>query len=241
LTPLQAIAVRKSRRTYNNIPLTEHEIQVMNNFIEAYNIQASLSFQFITNRPELFGGFLKSYGMLSGVINFIVVAGPSNDPNLFEKLGYYGELLVLEATRLDLGTCWVGGSFDKNSVQQLVAPSDTLVAVIAIGNVEGRFSPKESFIRGLTHLKKTANAKFIATDGSQPEWFETAIDAIAKAPSAVNQQPVVFVVKNSVITAKLRIHNYFSPVDFGIAKAHFQLASPGGTWSWGETGTFKLN
>jgi hypothetical protein len=241
LTPLQAIAVRKSRRTYNDIPLSDHEVQVLTNFIEAYNIQASLSFQLIINQPELFGGFIKSYGMLSGVRNFIVVAGPSNDPDLHEKLGYYGELLVLEATRLNLGTCWVGGSFDKHSVLRLVAASDTLVAVIAIGNVEGRFSPKETFIRGLTHLKKTANAKFFETDGSQPEWFDSAIDAVAKAPSAVNQQPVVFVVKHGAITAKLRIHNAFSRVDFGIAKAHFQLASPGGIWSWGETGSFELN
>jgi len=238
LTSLEAVAVRKSRRTYNDIPLSSHEIDVLTNWINAFNLRESLSFQLVINRPDLFGGFIKSYGMLSGVRNFIVVAGPENDPHLFEKLGYYGELLVLEATRLDLGTCWVGGSFDLHSVKTIVQPSDILVAVIAIGNVEGKFSAKESFIRGLTHLKKTTNQRFFETDGTEPEWFFSAIDAVSKAPSAVNQQPVVFSVKQGVISARLRIHNHFAKVDFGIAKAHFQLASPGGFWAWGESAVF---
>lgn len=32
---------------------------------------------------------------------------------LKEKVGYYGEQLILKVTELGLGSCWVGGTFDR--------------------------------------------------------------------------------------------------------------------------------
>jgi len=48
-------------------------------------------------------------------IKNIGMIGNKDDPNSQEKLGYYGELIVLQATEMRLGTCWVGGTFDRES------------------------------------------------------------------------------------------------------------------------------
>ena len=48
--------------------------------------------------------------------NYLVFAGPENDPDLDEKCGYYGERIILTATTMGLGTCWVGGTYDRTSV-----------------------------------------------------------------------------------------------------------------------------
>jgi hypothetical protein len=36
----------------------------------------------------------------------IALKGKKSDEHLNEKLGYYGDYLLLEAVRQDLGTCW---------------------------------------------------------------------------------------------------------------------------------------
>ncbi|MDP3131241.1 MAG: nitroreductase family protein, partial [Bacillota bacterium] len=110
---VQAIAARISRRRYLPVPLSPETLARIEGLIEAANRKGGLAFSLAAERPELFGGFRKTYGLLSGVRNFIVLAGLESDPDTAEKCGYFGERIVLELTKLGLGTCWVGGSFDR--------------------------------------------------------------------------------------------------------------------------------
>lgn len=59
-----------------------------------------------------FQGTMAKYGKFRNVSNYIVMAGKKAD-NLDERVGYYGEHLVLMAQTLDLNTCWVGLSYSK--------------------------------------------------------------------------------------------------------------------------------
>ena len=59
-----------------------------------------------------FLGTMTKYGKFRNVSNYIVMAGKKAD-NLDERVGYYGEHLVLMAQTLDLNTCWVGLSYSK--------------------------------------------------------------------------------------------------------------------------------
>lgn len=59
-----------------------------------------------------FQGTMTKYGKFRNVSNYIVMAGKKAD-NLDERVGYYGEHLVLMAQTLDLNTCWVGLSYSK--------------------------------------------------------------------------------------------------------------------------------
>jgi len=238
MNDIEAVGARISRRAYQNTGLTEKQRSQLDQAVKRCNETSGLTISLWFDRPELFGGFLKSYGLLAGVRNLFVMAGPKNDPHLAEKIGYYGERLVLEATKLDLDTCWVGGSYDRKAVRSIIADADTALAVIAFGNAGKEYSPRERFIRLLAHRRKTNRDQFFLSDGTEPAWFQAAIDLVVKAPSAVNQQPVVFTVENGVIQSGLRIHNAAAMVDLGIAKLHFGLACPTGFWAWGENGIF---
>lgn len=61
--------------------------------------------------------------MFSGVNSYFAMAGRRADLCLREKVGYWGEKLVLEATRLGLGTCWVGGTFDRRPAPAACSPT----------------------------------------------------------------------------------------------------------------------
>jgi len=116
MTINEAINIRKSRRSYTGEVLTAEQVWNLRGLILDINEKNGLRFELVLDNSDAFDGFRKSYGMFSGVTNYIIVAGPESE-NLFVQLGYFGEQLVIEATRLGLGTCWVGGTFDRDSVQ----------------------------------------------------------------------------------------------------------------------------
>ena len=69
------------------------------------------------------------------------------------------------------------------------------------------------------------------------------IACVLKGPSAVNQQPVVFVQDAQGLRATLpSVKREVAYTDLGIAKLHFELgaATEGvlGSWQWGPEGTF---
>ena len=58
------------------------------------------------------------YGKFSGISNYLAMIGPKSDEHLDEKIGYYGERLVLEAQMVGLNSCWVGLTFKKAFMKQ---------------------------------------------------------------------------------------------------------------------------
>jgi hypothetical protein len=208
--------------------------------VETVNAQSGLSIQAVFDRPEWFGGFLKTYGLLSGVRHFLVMAGPSGQTHLEETIGYYGERLVLELTQLELGTCWVGGSFDHAKVGALVSPSDAMIAVIAFGPVDASPSVKESIVRGALFRKKPDLRKFVETDGSEEPWFHEGVRLASLAPSAVHLQPFRFHCQNGVVSIRQTAKTPFAAVDLGIAKYHFELAVPKARFEHGDNAKLNL-
>ncbi len=236
----EAIAARISRRSYLPVPLDSDQIASIEVLVAEANSAGGLALALVADRPDLFGGFRKTYGLLTGVRNFLVLAGPEDDPEAAEKCGYYGERIVLELTKRGLGTCWVGGSFDRGSIGALVSPGNRLFGVIALGPVEDRLTPRERLVRFSTHLVKSTAGRFHETDGSEPDWFFEAIARVALAPSAMNRRPVCFKVERGAIGCALRIHDATAGIDLGIAKYHFSTAFPDGVWQWGERGVFLV-
>ena len=131
----QAIEIRKSRRSYLGTPIDQSKTALLKSRIEEYNQRSGLTIRFMENGSAAFSGIRKSYGLFKGVRSLFIMKGPANDPYLKEKIGYYGELLILEATALGLGTCWVGGTFDASGIRK--APGEELICVITVGNVPG--------------------------------------------------------------------------------------------------------
>jgi len=235
---LEAIEQRKSRRSYLGTSIEDKKLNTIQDLIEQYNKESNLSIRIITDGSEAFNGIKKSYGLFSGVKTLIALIGKKDDIHLKEKIGYYGERLVLAATKLNLGTCWVGGTFDSKSNIFSTMEDEVLEIVITIGNVT-----KETFKEKLVHKIATRKTKeineFYTADRPVPKWFLNGVKAVQKAPSAQNRQTVKLEYKEGEIKAFIEDLYKFDLIDLGIAKAHFSIAT-GGHFELGNSSNFIM-
>ncbi|URZ17521.1 nitroreductase family protein [Clostridium felsineum] len=234
---MDAIDVRCSRRKYVKESIEDNKVVHLKNLIEKVNKEGDLKLQLILDDGRAFQNLKKSYGMFSGVENYIGLVG-KNDKLLREKIGYYGEKIVLEATRMGLGTCWVGGTFDKDACTCDIKTGESLIGVIAIGNVKKNSSIKEKLISNLIHRKTKTVEQMYESKEEVPAWFKEGMKAVQKAPSAINKQPVKFKFENGIVSARVNGDNEYEEIDLGIAKLHFETGAKGGKWQWGNGAEF---
>ena len=234
----EAIDIRCSNRKYLATPIEIDILEKLRFSIEKYNKEANLNLQLVLNNGAAFKGLSKSYGLFTGVENYIALVGEEND-NFKEKIGYYGEKIVLEATQLGLGTCWVGGTFDKNLCDCNVNAGEVFFCVITLGYVAPKLSFKEKAISKAIHFKKKSIDELYEADCDLPKWFLDGMVAVQKAPSAVNKQPVTVHFKAGIVSASVKHSLTYESVDMGIAKLHFEIGSGGGIWQWGNNAKFR--
>lgn len=240
MTDLEAIELRHSRRGYLGTPITGASIKQLQESMKQYNKSGNLQIQLVEDGREAFQGFSIGYGMFSGVRSYFAMVGKTADLHLKEKVGYYGELLVLESTKLGLGTCWVGGTFRRNHCPCKLAEDETLVCLITVGNVHEKKGLRENAIYKLAHRGTKSIAELFSSDTQTPDWFLEGIKAVQKAPSAINLQPVYFTLKNGSVIAEVKNTEHLQPIDLGIAKAHFEIGA-GGRFELGNKGLFTKN
>ena len=226
MTKLEAMNERRSRRLYLEKPIEASIISRLQNLIDTYNTASGLSIRFIEDGSSVFSSFRKTYGLFSGVRSLFALVGPKNDPNLKEKVGYFGEMLVLDATILGLGTCWVGGTFETQSTIFQLTDEEALVCVIPVGYVEP-LSFKEKMVHQMVAGKSKSMEQLLNSDSKLPEHLMEGMKAVQKAPSAVNRQPVRFEYKGGILTVNTEDNGKFNLVDLGIVKAHFEVATGG--------------
>jgi len=242
MTLLEAINIRTSRRKYLNEPLQSKQVEKFAELIATYNQIGGFRIELIQNNGAAFAGFTRSYGMLDGVQHYFGFIADQNDPYADEKIGYYGELLVLHATALGLGTCWVGGTFAKSKTPFVLTSSERLACLITVGAVPEHPQGKEKFIYKLTHRKTKVLADMYTSDEPEiPDWFTAGMAAVVKAPSAMNKQPVTIDLRQGVACASVpNTQKYLIAFDLGIAKLHFELGAGGGSWQWGNGANFTM-
>ena len=227
MTIQEAIEARHSVRAYKEQPLTEEIVRVLEEQIADLNQEGNLHIQLILNEPKAFLGTLAKYGKFRGVTNYIVMAGKKAD-DLDERVGYYGEHLVLLAQTLGLNTCWVGLSYSKVPGTYVLDEGEKIACYIAIGYGE---------TQGVGHKIKTVEQISNASDIT-PSWFKKGVEAALLAPTAVNQQKFSFEyvgMENSrhKILAKRGFSMIgYTQMDLGIAKYHFEIGANNGNFDW---------
>ncbi len=154
------------------------------------------------------------YGKFSGVTDYIALIGKKSD-DLDELCGYYGERLVLKAQSIGLNSCWVAMTYKKIPEAFSVEKGEKLTVVISLGY--GR-------TQGVPHVSKPYNAVAVDKSGTAPAWFKDGVEAALLAPTAMNQQKFTFEYKDGEVVAKAGL-GFYSKIDLGIAKYHFELAS----------------
>ena len=241
MTILEAIQARHSVRAYKDQPLAEDVVKVLEDEIVRLNREGQLHIQLITNEPKAFQGTLAKYGKFRNANNYLVMAGKKAD-DLDERIGYYGEHLVLLAQTLGLNTCGVGLSYSKVPGTYVLGEDEKIACYIAIGYGE---------TQGVSHKIKTIEQVSNASD-STPPWFKKGVEAALLAPTAVNQQKFFFHYVSKASHSAERSFEYvgekdgchqvqakkgfslvgYTQMDLGIVKYHFEVGAGKENFEW---------
>ena len=227
MTLQEAIEARHSVRAYKKDPLAEEIVKELEGQIAVLNHVGKLHIQLIQNEPRAFQGTLAKYGKFQNVRNYLIMAGRKTK-DLDERVGYYGEQLVLKAHMLGLNTCWVGLSYSNIEGTYVLFDDEKIACYIAIGYGK---------TQGTGHKIKTVEQVSNASS-TTPSWFRKGVEAALLAPTAVNQQKFSFEyvgMENGV--HKVHAKKGFSllgytHLDLGIAKYHFEIGAGKENFEW---------
>lgn len=227
MTIHEAIEARHSVRAYREEPLQEETVRLLQEKIAQLNSEGRLHIQLVLNEPKAFRGPLARYGKFSGVSNYLVMAGRKAG-DLDERVGYYGEQLVLYAQMLGLNTCWVGVSYSKVPGTYVLEEGEKIACYIAVGYGE---------TQGSAHKGKTA-AQVSNVSDETPSWFLKGVEAALLAPTAVNQQRFSFEYsgmnggRHQVTASKGFSMVGYTQMDLGIARCHFEIGAGKENFDW---------
>ena len=215
----EAMRARHSVRAYEQREIEGEIKDMLEDKIAELNGRSGMHIQLITHEPKAFDSPMAHYDKFSGVTDYIAMIGKKDD-ELEEKCGYYGEKLVLFAQQLGLNTCWVAVSYKKIKTAYMLDAGEKLCIVIAIGYGK---------TQGVPHKSKAPSE--VADMGDVPEWFKKGVEAALLAPTAVNQQKFFFSLDNGRVSARAGM-GFYSKIDLGIAKCHFELGAGKENFNW---------
>jgi len=224
MTLQEAIKARHSVRAYIDRPLADDVVSALKARIEEVNTAAGLHIQLVLDEPKAFQCTMAKYGHFSGVSNYLVMAGKKAD-DLDEKVGYYGEQLVLLAQTLGLNSCWVGISYSKVPDTYVLEDDEKIACYISLGYGANQ---------GCGHKVKAVSEVSNAGEHT-PKWFLDGVNAALLAPTAVNQQRFFFeyTPEGRVVIAKRGVSLIgFTQMDLGIVKYHFEVGAGKENFEW---------
>lgn len=190
---------------------------------------------------------LGTYGFIKGATGFIIGAVRSA-PGDLEDYGYLMERIILLATDLGLGTCWLGGSFTRSSfARKIGAGADEMVpAVAAIGYPVDDNRARDWIRRSARSDSRLPWEKlFFSQSFARPLTREeagvyaTPLEMVRLAPSASNRQPWRMVrdsaawhlymwrtkgYRDNLVSRVLGIAD-LQRIDMGIAMCHLELTA----------------
>ncbi len=255
---IHVIKKRKSVRTFSKQPFNEELITSINTIITEYSKSVGPFGNLcrFTLIPALVEGFKPgTYGFIKDPEAYI--AGIcKNDNEALVDFGYTFEKIILELTALNLGTCWLGGTFKRESFKSNlhITGSELIPAVTPIGFPAEHRRVFEKGMRKIAQSDRRKPWEVLFFDGglltplSKQSAGELSIvfEMVRIGPSASNKQPWVLVLSED----RTLIHFFlnFMPgytgnkmgfemqrLDIGIAMAHLEIACD----AIGISGTFK--
>ncbi|MBQ9308496.1 MAG: nitroreductase family protein [Clostridia bacterium] len=241
----ETIKRRKSVRAYAPRSLSSADRQALSDLLaEEKNTPeifgAPLSFHLLESRENGKDVPLGTYGVIRNAPAFIVIS-TANRAEAMEAIGYRFERIVLEATRMGLGTCWLAGTFRREQFSERIqmGQEDILPIVCPVGYPSERKTLTEKVFRAVgksDHRKAWEEIFFSGTFGEPlaPEKagdYAMPLEMLRLAPSAANRQPwrIVF------FQGMFHFYREENPaskygydlqrLDVGIGACHFHLSA----------------
>jgi len=203
---------------------------------------------------------LGTYGFINNAPGFIIGATKETDKSL-EDFGYLKEMIILFATDLGLGTCWLGGKFTRSKFAEKISTSENEIipAVTAVGYIGSKPRNIDKRIRKSAGSDQRLPWEELFYDASSdaPLLLETTgaydevLEMVRLGPSASNKQPWRIIkdgnlwhfyllrtpgYRDNPYLTKMKIVD-LQRVDMGIAMCHFELTAneKGLNGSWKTT------
>ncbi len=216
----EIIKSRHSVRKYLSKSIEDEKVKELRTLIDEINKENELNIQLVLNEREAFSKYYLNYGKINAS-NYIAMVGKICD-GLDEKIGYYGEKIVLKAQEIGLNTCWVSGTYSKREVKVEIKDDEKLLCIIAIG-----YGENQGLKRGSKRFKDVSYTL------DAPEWYKKGVEYALLAPTAINQQKFKFelIDSNKVkLTPGVGLAN--TKIDMGIVKYHFELGAGKDNFEW---------
>jgi nitroreductase len=234
---IETIQKRRSIRTYTGEELhKEYKTQIkqfINQLQPPFDIKARIELISVNayEKPIELG----TYGWIKGACNYLVLVY-EDMPFAETGAAYMFEQAILFCTDLNLGTCWLGGSFSRSDFKKQIKlqPNERLRIVSPVGY--GHTSDKKRFVeRYIVNAdKKHATRKpfgelFFDKRFDNPLTEITAgkycipLEMVRLAPSANNMQEWRVLFDEQTLHFYKKPYLNFDSIDMGIALCHFEL------------------
>lgn len=237
----EAAIKRKSMRTYKEESISQELRQKLINYIEDVKapFNTKVRFKIIDMNNISSDVKLGTYGVIKGAKTFICSAVEKGN-RYEENLGYVFEKIILYATTLGLGTCWLGGTFKRGEFGKAMElkESEFVPVITPVGYIKENRSLLDSImvIAAGSKNRKAWNELFFdksfdkVIKRDEVGKFEEAFEMVRIAPSASNKQPwrIVkdgnsfhfFIARNKGYGKALNFD--IQRLDIGIAMCHFE-------------------
>jgi hypothetical protein len=256
---IEIIGLRYSCRNYLERPIEEETRRRLTDYLSADRVGpfgTSPRFVLVAateeDRRSLRG--LGTYGFIRGATGFIIGAMAERAKNL-EDFGYLMERIILLATDLGLGTCWLGGTFTRSAFAARVGlrKGESLPAIASVGYIaqQGALGATIRLYAG-SDRRLPWEQLFFETDRDPRSpglgkplsrgaagAYALPLEMVRRGPSASNKQPWRVVKDGPAWHFYLqRTPRYRDPwfkrfmgiadmqrLDMGIAMCHFELTA----------------
>lgn len=249
---MDIIEKRKSVRTYEPTPITASDHASIMEYLEQgenlrgpFGGKAEIEWVWATNGTgDGKGVKLGAYGIIQNPQAYLV--GRINNDNLaLLEFGYIFHKLILHATGLGLGTCWLGGTFNRKSFAREIelAPGEIIPCITPLGYAREKQRLLDATMRYVVKADQKKPWKDLYYDTEfgvmlAPESagkLAAPLEMIRLGPSASNKQPWRVVLSQDRRQAHFYLQhtpNYsgnklgfeMQRIDIGIAACNFELA-----------------
>lgn len=238
-----AVRKRYSVRNYIEKEISEENRSRIKDFIDSLDnpFGKKVNFHYLDKNTIKDEQVLGTYGFIKGATQYIGTT-INLEPLSLEALGYELETLMLHLAHMGIGTCWLGGTFNRKGFAKAmnIGEDEVFPILTPYGYAAEKKHVKEVLIRKISSADKrkdwdqlffkddfkTNLTKEMAGD------FELPLEMVRLAPSASNKQPWRILMDEKLF----HFYEYKEPkysdsfpydiqrIDMGIAASHFDLS-----------------
>jgi nitroreductase len=240
----EVISRRVSVRNYQNESASVAELDQVLRAGQTAEPLTGAEMQFYLRSDEQLGrevkGIMGDYGRLIHAPHYIVVAARETEGYLIDA-GFRFEQMILEATRRELGTCWIGDMFKEGSMRLALNLGNDwrVVALTPIGRTaeQGVIHRTVRIVVRSSKRKPVDQMFFWERHGMAlpanilgHDKIGRILEATRWAPSWHNKQPWKFILMAKEVLVykearQMKEGKDYHLLDCGIAMAHLHLAA----------------